>query len=112
MPLSRAAASIAPAAAAPDTPARFAVGDPVRVRDARTCGHTRAPRYVRGKRGIVVRVTPHFVLPDAAGHGHRAPREQTYHVEFAAKELWSNEGGSDESVIVDLWESYLEVPRE
>ena len=34
---------------------RFAVGDAVRVREWHPPGHTRAPRYVQGKRGVIVR---------------------------------------------------------
>lgn len=69
---------------------------------------TRVPRYVRGKRGVVTHVAPRFVFPDIAGHGLRAHREHTYHVEFPAQGLWADTRGSGESVIVDLWESYLE----
>jgi len=64
---------------------------------------------VRGKRGVVLRVAPRFVFPDLAGHGIRAHREHTYHVEFPAQDLWSDAAASHESVIVDLWESYLEA---
>jgi len=109
-PLARPGVAVAAAAPRPDaSAARFAVGDRVRVRDVRTRGHTRAPRYVRGKRGVVARVAPAFLLPDVAGHGARAPHEQTYQIEFAAPELWANEGRPGDTVVVDLWESYLEA---
>ena len=110
-PLSRPPVSVRsdPAADAVDGQARFAVGDAVVARDVHTPGHTRAPRYVRGKRGVVLRVAPRFVFPDVAGHGQRAHREPTYQVEFTAAELWTNAGGVGETVIVDLWESYLDA---
>src|ERR1700682_2040499 len=41
---------------------RFAVGQGVRVREWHPLGHTRAPRYVQGKRGRVVRRDPAFSL--------------------------------------------------
>jgi nitrile hydratase len=107
-PLSRAPASVGARDVAPSERPRFAVGDVVAVRNIHPRGHTRVPRYVRGKRGVVLRVAPRFVFPDLAGHGMRAHREHTYHVEFAATDLWSDAAAGQESVIVDLWESYLE----
>jgi nitrile hydratase beta subunit len=92
----------------PDIP-RFAVGDAVVVRDIHPPGHTRVPRYVRGKRGVVVHVAPRFLFPDLAGHGIHAHREPTYHVEFPARDLWTDATARCETVIVDLWESYLEA---
>jgi nitrile hydratase len=87
---------------------RFVVGDVVIVRNMHPAGHTRVPRYVRGKRGIVVKVTPEFSFPDAAAHGLAHRSEPTYHVEFSAGELWGDAAGSNDSVVVDLWDSYLE----
>ena len=107
-PLSRPAAAVEADDARARAVARFAAGDAVVVRDVHPAGHTRVPRYVRGKRGIVVRVAPSFVFPDVAGHGLRAHQEHTYHVEFVARDLWSDAGHAD-TVVVDLWESYLEA---
>jgi nitrile hydratase subunit beta len=88
---------------------RFAVGDHVVVRDRRPAGHTRAPRYVRGKRGVVVHVAPPFSFPDSAAHGLGVRTEPTYHVEFDARDLWADAAGRNETVVVDLWETYLEA---
>ena len=92
----------------PQLEARFAIGDRIVVRDIHPAGHTRVPRYVRGKRGVVVHVAPAFSFPDAAAHGLARRKEHTYHVEFDARELWGDAGGSGGAVIVDLWDSYLE----
>lgn len=108
VPLARAPAPVEPSDFSPTERARFAVGEAVVVRDIHPRGHTRVPRYVRGKRGVVLRVAPRFLFPDLAGHGLRAHREPAYHVEFPARVLWSD-GAAGESVIVDLWESYLEA---
>ncbi len=91
-------------------PARFAVGDAVVVRDLHRAGHTRAPRYVRGKRGTVVRVAPTFSLPDVAAHGLDPRNEPTYHVRFGAHELWGDAAEANAAVVVDLWQSYLREP--
>ena len=87
---------------------RFALGDRVVVRNMHPAGHTRVPRYVRGKRGVVVHVAPKFSYPDSAAHGLRWRDEHTYPVCFEAAELWSDAAAGAETVMVDLWESYLE----
>jgi nitrile hydratase beta subunit len=110
-PLSQPAAEVKPDGVATVTAAepRFALGDRVAVRDFRPAGHTRAPRYVRGKRGVVVGVGRAFELPDLAGHALPAPVETTYRVEFPARELWADAAEAGASVVVDLWSSYLEL---
>ena len=86
---------------------RFAAGDQVRVREWHPRGHTRCPRYVRGKKGVVVRLDGSHPLPDVEAHGGGRRREPTYSVRFDAAELWSDaQHGACEHV--DLWESYLE----
>jgi nitrile hydratase len=95
------------AAAVGDARPRFAVGDRVRVSEARPRGHTRCPRYVRGKRGVVDRCDGAFTLPDADVHGDDPHIEPTYSVRFEAAELWGREAESDATVSVGLWESYL-----
>jgi nitrile hydratase len=87
---------------------RFAVGGRVRVREWHPLGHTRAPRYVQGKRGVVVRLDGVFSLPDVEYHCDDKRLEPTYSVRFEADELW---GGPGDPVHVDLWESYLEDGR-
>jgi len=107
-PLARPAAQVAPFRAAPCAQPRFAPGDRVRVRDIHPAGHTRVPRYVRGRRGRVVRARPAFEFPDLAGHALPAHVEYTCLVEFDARELWTDAAEGGESVVVDLWESYLD----
>jgi hypothetical protein len=87
---------------------RFAVGDRVRVRDVHTGGHTRCPRYIRGREGVVERVDGTFALPDAEAHVDDPPAEPTYCVRFEARELWGEDAEPGVGVSVDLWESYLE----
>lgn len=86
---------------------RFGVGDRVRVADRHSPGHTRCPRYVRGKTGTVVRLDGIYSLPDIEAHGPARRREPTYSVRFDAADLWSD-GQVGVAVHVDLWDSYLE----
>jgi nitrile hydratase len=88
----------------PPERARFRAGDRVRARNLHPEGHTRLPRYVRGKSGVVISVVGPFRLPDANAHGRHDVWEFVYPVRFAASELW---GAGSHSVSVDLWESYL-----
>jgi Nitrile hydratase beta subunit len=83
---------------------RFAAGARVRARSTDPDGHTRLPRYVRGHTGEVIAIRGDWALPDLVVRGVRQP-EPVYAVRFAAAELW---GTGSHSVILDLWESYLE----
>jgi nitrile hydratase subunit beta len=83
---------------------RFAIGAQVRARAADPDGHTRLPRYARGHVGEVLEVRASWQLPDEAVRGvFRA--EPVYAVRFDAAEPW---GSGSHSVVLDLWESYLE----
>ena len=82
----------------------------VRARNMHPRGHTRLPRYTRGKSGTIVRVHGVFDLQDTDVHGFRFGYrpEHVYTVRFAARELWGDRASERDAVYVDLWESYLE----
>lgn len=107
-PLSRPVAENPMVDLTPQPVARFKVGDRVRVLQIHPNGHVRAPRFCRGKEGVVLRVAPAFNFPDTSAHGGEQRSEHTYHVEFASSDLWPDKAADNESVIVDLWDSYLE----
>jgi len=88
--------------------ARFAPGQRVRVRRMRPAGHTRCPRYARGAVGVVEHVRGADSLPDHPGPGD-APVEPVYGVAFRSDELWGPGEEPAWTVMLDLWESYLEV---
>lgn len=89
-------------------PARFRAGDRVRTRIINPTGHTRLPRYARGKIGVIDAVREGFVFPDANAHGNGEQPQWVYTVLFEGPEIWG--AGSDPtlSVSIDAWESYLE----
>lgn len=93
-----------------DIAAMFAVGEIVRVVTNHPTGHTRAPRYARGKQGIVTRDHGVFVFADenAKGRDNRVP-QHIYSVEFTARELWGGDAAPNDSVFIDLWDAHLEA---
>jgi nitrile hydratase len=108
-PLSRPDRGRPPARPAADrTTPRFAIGDHVRVRAWHPPGHTRAPRYIQGRRGVITRHDGAFNVPDIEAHGGGFIREPTYSVRFTARELWGEGGEEGVTINVDLWETYLE----
>ncbi|MDR6232765.1 nitrile hydratase subunit beta [Pseudomonas oryzihabitans] len=88
-------------------PGRFQLGDQVRTRNLNPEGHTRLPRYARGKLGTIERVQGLFVTPDTVAHGLGEQPQQVYAVRFSARELWGSD--SPDSICIDLWDSYLEA---
>lgn len=87
---------------------RFRPGDRVRAKNQHVRGHTRLPRYIRGKQGIVDRVHGIYDFPDTKAHGRAATPQPVYSVRFAAPELWGDAAAPNDSVCIDLWESYLD----
>ena len=91
-------------------PARFKVGDRVRARNMHPVGHTRLPRYVRGRVGEVYMVHGTFVFPDTNFNRSGEDPQPLYSVRFSAQELWGPEGVAKDFVHLDLWDDYLETP--
>ena len=91
-------------------PARFGVGDPVLVRNRHPEGHTRNPRYLRGRRGVVERDQGAFIFPDEHSASGNKVAQRLYSVRFTATELWGPDARSpNDCVYVDLFESYLDA---
>jgi nitrile hydratase subunit beta len=87
---------------------RFNLGDHVIARNIHPSGHTRLPRYVRGRRGIINRVHGTFVYPDTIAHGLGEQPQPLYSVRFDAVELWGPTASARDNLYIDLWEDYLE----
>jgi nitrile hydratase beta subunit len=87
---------------------RFKAGQPVRARNINPVGHTRLPRYARGKTGVIDRDHGVFVFPDANAHFLGEKPQHVYSVRFAARELWGEQAAPQDSVYINMWDDYLE----
>jgi nitrile hydratase len=85
----------------------FQVGDRVTTRNTHPRGHTRLPRYARGKHGVVKAVHGAYVFPDTNALGLGEQPQPLYTVLFRAQELWADSAEPNSTVCLDLWESYL-----
>jgi nitrile hydratase subunit beta len=88
--------------------ARFRAGDRVRARNMHPVGHTRLPRYARGKLGTINADHGVFVFPDTNAHFLGENPQHLYSVRFAARELWGEQASARDSVFIDMWDDYLE----
>jgi nitrile hydratase beta subunit len=86
----------------------FKVRQRVRARNINPTGHTRLPRYARGKIGVIVRDHGVYLFPDSNAHFQGEKRQHVYSVRFAARELWGENAPPRDSVHLDLWDDYLE----
>ena len=87
---------------------RFQTGQRVRARNIHPVGHTRLPRYARGKLGAIHRDHGVFVFPDTNAHYVGEKAQHVYSVRFAARELWGQQAAQQDSVYLDLWDDYLD----
>ena len=89
-------------------PPQFKVGERVRARNIHPIGHTRLPRYARGKTGVIARDHGVFLFPDTNAAFLGEKPQHVYSVKFAARELWGNDASPRDSVHLDMWDDYLE----
>jgi len=97
-----------PSSIDPSVPPHFQVGQRVRARNIHPEGHTRLPRYARGKTGQIVRDHGVYVFPDTHAHNRGEKRQHVYSVRFTARELWGDTASPRDSVHLDMWDDYLE----
>ena len=88
---------------------RFTSGQRVRARNVHPPGHTRLPRYVRGKSGVVVLDRGVFLFPDTNAHLRGEKPQHLYSVRFAARDVWGEQASGRDSIHLDMWDDYLEA---
>jgi nitrile hydratase len=91
-----------------NTKPTFSPGDRVRAKNINPVTHTRLPRYVRGRAGIIERVLGCHVFPDSNAQGKGEDPKWLYTVRFDSRELFGTDADARSTVSVDAWEPYLE----
>ena len=86
----------------------FKVGQRVRARNLNPTGHTRLPRYARGKLGVIECCHGAHVFPDSNAHFRGENPQHLYSVRFSAADLWGVDANARDSVALDLWDDHLE----
>ena len=87
---------------------RFQVGDRVLTNNDQPHGHTRLPRYARGRTGTIAIIHGTHLLPDTSAHDQGENPQPLYNVRFDATELWGKSATTGDSLHIDLWEDYLQ----
>jgi nitrile hydratase len=96
------------ARAGQELPAPFRKGDRVVAKKLNPVGHTRLPRYARGRQGVIDRDHGVFVFADAHAMGLGPRPQHLYSVRFGAQELWGAEAHPRDAVYLDLWDDHLD----
>lgn len=88
-----------------EVPPKFAVGDAVVVKNEHPRGHTRMPRYLRGRHGTIHKHHGVHVfednVPEDVGQQH------LYTVRFIGSELWGSRAHPNDVIHADLWDYHL-----
>lgn len=92
--------------------AKFNPGDIVIARTTNPIGHTRLPRYVRGKRGVIELYYGTHIFQDTLPEGIEPEAQPVYSVRFQAIELWGESAEPGVTIYLDLWEDYLEQVKD
>ncbi len=90
-----------------DVPAKFSVGDKVRMKNYHPHTHTRLARYVRDKTGVVNIHHGVFHFNDAAARG-LVEHQNCYSVKFTMKELWGEGYSASDYVYIDMFDDYMD----
>lgn len=94
-----------------DLDAKFKVGDQIIAKNINPFHHTRLPRYIRGKQGIIEQDHGVFLLPDTNAHGGPDKPQHVYNVRFSAKELWGDDAHPKDSIYIDLFDDYMDLQK-
>jgi nitrile hydratase len=89
---------------------RFEVNQRVRARNINPTGHTRLPRYARGRVGTIAQDQGVFGFEDtdATTLEGKEQLQHVYTVRFTSRELWGEQASPKDAVYIDMWDEYLE----
>jgi nitrile hydratase beta subunit len=83
-------------------------GDRVRTRNIHPLGHTRLPRYARGKLGTVELIHGCHAYPDSVAGDRGDDPQWLYTVVFDGREIWGADAEPTLKISIDAFEPYLE----
>ena len=86
---------------------KYSIGDVIKSSNLNPLGHTRFPRYARGKTGVVLENYGSCVFPDSLVASKEERPQYVYLVQFTAKELWGEQAGNF-TVNLSLFDDYIE----
>jgi nitrile hydratase len=89
-------------------PQRFKIGDRVRTKNIHPKTHTRLPRYVRGKVGVVELCHGCHMYPDSVAVNEGDNPQWLYTVVFESRELWGPDADPTIKISIDAFEPYLD----
>lgn len=91
-------------------PAKFKLGDHVRIRIGSPPGHFRTPSYVQGKVGRVEVIHGDFRNPETLAYGKDGlPKQFLYLVSLDQAQLWDMYMSSPrDRLFIDIYEHWLE----
>ena len=92
-----------------EVPPRHSVGDEVIARNDHPAGHSRMPRYVRGRRGIIHNHHGVHLFQDEVDED--VGQQHLYTVKFSASELWGSRAHPNDVVYAELSDYHLEEAR-
>ena len=91
-------------------PAKFRIGEKVKVMQAYPLGHVRTPYYIRGQVGEVERICGSFPNPEELAQMRDGlPEQPLYRVRFLQKDVWPGYRGNPADVIeIEIFQHWLE----
>ena len=95
-----------------NTPARFKVGDRVRVRDLPNMFYTRAQMYARGVEGTIAACTYQDLIPEEEAFNWDGRLEQYYIVRFRQKDIWEEYPFHNDTLQTEFPDPWLEPVRD
>jgi len=90
-----------------EVPPRYSVGDEVIARNDHPAGHSRMPRYVRGRRGVIHNHHGVHLFQDEVDED--IGQQHLYTVKFSATELWGSRAHPNDVVYAELSDYHLEA---
>jgi hypothetical protein len=91
-----------------NAPARFKVGDRVRVKDLPNMFYSRTQMYARGVTGTIAACTYHDLIAEHEAFNWDGRIEQFYIVRFRQKDLWEEYPWENDTLQTELPDRWLE----